>query len=69
MRAYSELFERDPKSVHPMAERILGPRNELDSDLQEVLSIKGHFWSQSSWRINPSNLYKLLVDIILDDLV
>ena len=52
-----------------MAKRILGLGNEPVSDLQEMLSIKGHFWAQSSWRINPSNLYEQLVDIVPDDLV
>ena len=56
MRAYSELSKRDPKSVHLVAERILGSDNEPDSELQEVLSIEGHFRAKSSWRINPSNL-------------
>ena len=69
MRAYSELSKRDPKSVHPMAERTRGPDNEPGSDLQEVLSIKGHFLAQSSWRINPSNLDELLVNILSDDLI
>ena len=52
-----------------MAKRILGLDNEPVSDLQEMFSIKGHFGVQSSWGINPSNLVKLLVDIIFDDLI
>ena len=69
MRAYSELSERDPKSVHPIAERILALDNEPSFELQEMLSIKGHFWAQFSRRINPSNLNELLVDVVSDDLV
>ena len=52
-----------------MVERILGPGNESDPDLQEVLNIKRHFLPQSSWRINPSNLDELLVDIVSNDLI
>ena len=52
-----------------MAEHILGPDNEPDFELQEVLNIKGPFWAQSSWRINLSNLDELLVDIVSDDLL
>ena len=69
MGSYSELSERDPKSMHPMAERVLGSDNEPVSDLQEVFSIKSHLWMQSSRRIDPSNLDELLVNILSDDLI
>ena len=55
--------------MHPMAKRVLGSDNGLVSDLQEVFNIKGHLWTQSSWRIDPSNLDELLVNILSDDLI
>ena len=67
MWPYFELSERDPKSMHPMAKRVLGSDNELVSDLQEVFNIKGHLWTQISQRIDPSNLGILLVNILFDD--
>ena len=69
MGSYSELSERDPKSMHPMAKRVLGSDNEPVSNLQEVFSIKGHLWGQSSQRIDPSHLNVLLVNILSDDLI
>ena len=64
MGSYSELSERDPKSMHLMAKRVLGSDNEPVSDLREVFSIKGHLWAQFSRRIDPSNLDVLLVNIL-----
>ena len=55
--------------MHPVTKRILGTDNESVSDLQEVLSIEGHLWAQSSWRIDPSDLDELLVNILSDDLI
>ena len=52
-----------------MAKHILGPDNEPDSKLREVLSIEGHFRAQSSWGISPRSLDELLVNILSDDLV
>ena len=69
MGSYSELYERDPKGMHPMAKRVLGSDIESVSDLQEVFNIKGHFWTQSSRRIDPSNLDELFVNILSDDLI
>ena len=69
MGSYSKLFERDPKSMHPMAKRVLGMDNEPVSDLQEVFGIKGHLWMQSSWRIDPNNLNELLLNIFFDDVI
>ena len=69
MGSYSELSERDPKSMHPMTKRVLWSDNEPVSDLQEVFSIKGHIWAQSSQRIDPSGLNELLVNILSDDLI
>ena len=69
MGSYSELFERDPKSMHPMSKRVLGLDNEPVSNLQEVFNIKGYLWAQSSRRIDPSNLDVLLVNILYDDLI
>ena len=57
------------KGMHPMAEYIIGKNNELVPQLQEVLSIEGHLWAQSSWRIDPSDLDELLVNILSDDLI
>ena len=64
MGSNSELFERDPKSMDRVTKCVLGSDNEPVSELQEALSIKGHLWAQSSWRVNPSNLDELLVDIV-----
>ena len=55
--------------MHPMVKRILESRNELISQLQEVLSVEGHLWAQPSLRIDPGDLDKLPVDVLLDDLV
>ena len=69
MGSYFELFERDTKSMHPIAKRVLGSDNEPVSDLQEVFNIKGHLWAQPSQRIDPCNLDELLVNILPDDLI
>ena len=64
MGSYFELPERDPKSMHPMAESVMGSDNEPVSDL-----INGHLWAPSSRRIDPCNLDVLLVNILSDDLI
>ena len=69
MGSYSELSERDPKSMHLVAERVLGSDNEPVSDLQEVFNIEGHHWMQPSRVIDPCNLNELLVNILPDDLI
>ena len=69
MGSYSEMSKRDPKSVHPIVKRVLGSDNEPVSDLQEVFNIKSHLWTQSSRRIDPSNLDELLVDILSNYLI
>ena len=69
MGSYSELSERDPKGMHPVTKRILGTNNEPVFDLQEMFSIKGHLWVQSSRRIDPCDLDELLVNILSDDLI
>ena len=55
--------------MHLVTRRILGPNNEPVSDLQEMFGIKGHLWAQSSQRIDPSDLDKLLVNILSGDLI
>ena len=55
--------------MHPVTKRILGPDNELVSDLQEVFGIESHLWTQPSRWIDPRNLYELLVNILFDDLI
>ena len=55
--------------MHPVVKRILGSNNEHNSQLQEVLSVEGHLWVQPSWRIDPSDLDELPVDVLLGDLV
>ena len=55
--------------MHPVTKCILGSNNERVSQLQEVLSIKGHLWAQSSLWIDPGSMDELPVDVILGDLV
>ena len=55
--------------MHPVTKRILGPDNELVSDLQEMFSTEGHLWVQSSQSIDPNGLDELLVNILFDDLI
>ena len=69
MGSYSELPERDTKSMHRMTESVLGSDNEPVSYLQEVLNVEGHLWAQPSRRIDPCNLDELLLDILLDDFI
>ena len=69
MGSYSELSERDSKSMHLVTERVLGSDNEHVSDLQEVLSLKGHLWAQPSREIDPCDLNELSVNILPDDLI
>ena len=69
MRSNPELHERDPNSVHPMLEGILGSNNESIFDLQKVLGVEGHLWAQSTQRIDPCSLNVLPVDVLLDDFV
>ena len=66
-RTYFELSERDPESMHPVSELVLGSDNELVSDLQEVLCIEGYLWAQSTGGIDPCDLNELLVNILFDD--
>ena len=69
MGSYFELSERDPKSMHPVAEHVLGSDNEPVSDLQEAFNIKGHLWVQPSQGIDPCNMNELLVNILPDDCI
>ena len=69
MGSYSELSERDPKSMHPVAKGVLGSDNEPVSDLQKMFSIKFHLWVHPSRGINPCSLNELLVNILPDDLI
>ena len=69
MESYSELPDKDTKSMHPVTKRVPGLDNEPVFYFQEVLSIKGHLWAQPSWRIDPGNLDKLPVNTLPDDLV
>ena len=66
VRSNLELPERDPNSVHPMLEGILGSNNKSISDLQKVLNVEGHLWAQSARRIDPCSLNVLPVDVLLD---
>lgn len=54
--------------MHLVVKCILGLKNELVSQLQEVLSIEGHIWAQPSWRIDLGDLDELPIDVLLDDL-
>ena len=67
--SYSELLERDTKSMHLVTKRVLGSDNEAVFYFQEVLSIKGHLWVQPSRRIDLGNLDKVPVNILPDNLV
>ena len=69
MITHSELVEWNAKGMHPVTKCILGSNNELVSQLQKVLSVKGHLWAQSSLRVDPGDLDKLPINVIPDDLV
>lgn len=69
MGSYSELLERDTKSMHPVTKHVLGSDNKPVFYFQEVLSIKDHLWAQPSQRIDLGNLDKLLVNILPNNLV
>ena len=55
--------------MHLVTKRILGMDNKPVFDLQEMFSIKGHLCAQSSWKIDPSDLDELLVNILFDNLI
>jgi hypothetical protein len=55
--------------MHPVTKRILGSNNKPVSQLQEVLSVKGHLWAQPSRRVDPGDLDELPVNVLPDDLV
>ena len=69
MGSDSELPERHTKSMHLVTKRVLGSDNKPVFYFQEVLSIKSHLWAQPSRRIDPGNLDKPPVNILLDNLV
>ena len=52
--------------MHPVLEGIRGSSDEPISDLQKVFSVKGHFWAQTAWRINPCGLDIPPVDVLPD---
>ena len=55
--------------MHPVVKHILGSNNDLVSQLQEVISIEGYLWAQPSSRIGLSDLDKLHVNVLPNDLV
>jgi hypothetical protein len=69
MKTHFELAEWNAKGMHPVTKCILGSNNESVSQLQKVLSVEGHLWAQPSPRVDPSDLDKLSVNVIPDDLV
>ena len=69
VRPNSELPEGDSKGVHPMLERVLGSDDEPIPDLQAMLRVEGHFWTQHIGRIGPCSLNVSSVNILHSDFI
>lgn len=69
VRPNSELPEGDSKGMHPMLEHVLGSNDKPIPDLQAMLHIEGHFWTQPIGRIGPCSLNVSFVNILLNDII
>lgn len=69
VRPNSELPEGDSKGMHPMLECVLGSNDEPIPDLQVMLCVEGHFWTQPIGRISPCSLNVSSVNILLNDFI
>ena len=45
MRTHSKLAQRNIKGMCPMMECVMGPDNEIVTQIHEMCNIEGHLWT------------------------
>jgi len=55
------------KSLHPMAECVVGLDNKTVPQFHEVLNVESHLRPSNPLGVNPSNLYKSPINIVSND--